>query len=243
MSVKLLSFTPDPEAHIARAAKLCYSATAIEELFKKVDTVEAGSFVKKLISMGHDSPLEHVNFSFGVEGISRVTSHQLVRHRIASYSQQSQRYVNLNETFDFIVPKSIQGNRPAYEEFIRLMEVVHKIYVALLDNDIPAEDARYILPNATETKVFITMNARTLLHFFNKRCCNRAQWEIRDMALDMLIEVKKVAPLLFHDAGPGCVAGVCGEGKFTCGKMEEVRAKYDGLDDEGAIGQDLDVTA
>jgi thymidylate synthase (FAD) len=242
MSVKLLSYTPDPEQQIARAAKLCYSASTIEELFKKVDAREAGSFVKKLINMGHDSPLEHVNFSFGVEGISRVTSHQLVRHRIASYSQQSQRYVNLAKTFDYIVPKSIQGNRPAFEEFTRLMEVVHKIYVALLDNDIPAEDARYILPNATETKIFITMNARTLLHFFEKRCCNRAQWEIRQMAFDMLIAVKNVAPLLFMGAGPGCVSGSCGEGAFSCGKIAEVRALYDGLDEIETVGTELDVT-
>jgi thymidylate synthase (FAD) len=243
MLIKLLSHTPDAEAHIARAAKLCYSASTIEGLLKKIDSKEAGQFVGKLISMGHDSPLEHVNFSFGVEGISRVTSHQLVRHRIASYSQQSQRYVKLDKTFDYIVPESIQGNRPAYEEFTRLMEVVHKIYVALLDVDIPAEDARYVLPNATETKIFITMNARTLLHFFNKRCCNRAQWEIRDMALEMLIEVKRVAPLLFHDAGPGCVAGMCGEGKFTCGKSKEVREKYEALNEDEEVGKNLDVTA
>ena len=242
MLVKLLSHTPDAESHIARAAKLCYSASTIEELYKKVDTLEAGQFVKKLISMGHDSPLEHVNFSFGVEGISRVTSHQLVRHRIASYSQQSQRYVKLDKTFDYIVPESIQGNRPAYEEYTRLMEVVHKIYVALLDVDIPAEDARYVLPNATETKIFITMNARTLLHFFNKRCCNRAQWEIRKMAFQMLLAVKDVAPLLFMGAGPQCVAGSCGEGAFSCGRITEVRAKYDGLDDEGTtLGTQLDV--
>lgn len=243
MLIKLLSHTPDAELQIARAAKLCYSASTIEELFKKIDSREAGQFVKKLISMGHDSPLEHVNFSFGVEGISRVTSHQLVRHRLASYSQQSQRYVKLDNTFDFIVPKSIQGNRPAYEEYIRLMDVIHQIYTALLDVGIPAEDARYVLPNATETKIFITMNARTLLHFFNKRCCSRAQGEIRQMAFEMLVEVKKVAPLLFMGAGPQCVAGSCGEGAFSCGDMAEVRAKYDGLDDEGTtLGTQLDVT-
>lgn len=243
MSVKLLSHTPDAENIIAKAAKLCYSASTIDELMERVNSQETGTFIKKLISMGHDSPLEHVTFSFGVEGISRVTSHQLVRHRIASYSQQSQRYVNLANTFDYIVPKSIQGSRPAYEEYTRLMEVVHKIYVALLEVGIPAEDARYILPNATETKILITMNARTLLHFFQKRCCNRAQWEIRQMAFDMLVEVKNVAPLLFRNAGPRCVAGSCGEGSFSCGKMKEVRAKYEALDEEETIGQNLDITA
>lgn len=243
MSVKLLSHTPDAENLIAKAAKLCYSASTIPELIERVNKEDARTFIKKLIGMGHDSPLEHVTFSFGVEYISRVLTHQLVRHRIASYSQQSQRYVKLDNTFEFIVPKSIEGNRLAYEEYIRLMEVVHKIYKALLDVDIPPEDARYVLPNATETKIFITMNARTLLHFFNKRCCNRAQWEIRDMAFDMLVEVKKVAPLLFHDAGPNCVAGQCGEGEMACGKHGQVRHKYKMLNGEEAIGQNLDVTA
>jgi thymidylate synthase (FAD) len=120
------------------------------------------------------------------------------------------------------------------------MEVVHNIYKALLEVDIPPEDARYVLPNATETKVFITMNARTLLHFFEKRCCNRAQWEIRGMAVDMLKEVKKVAPLLFTEAGPGCVGGSCGEGSFTCGKAEDVRQRFRELDE--TVGQNLDVT-
>ncbi len=243
MKVKLLSHTPDAEQQIARAAKLCYSESSIEDLYKKIGTLEAISFVKKLIDMGHDSPLEHVSFSFGIEGISRVTSHQLVRHRLASYSQQSQRYVKLNATFDYIVPYSIQGNRPAYEEFTRLMKLVHKTYVALLDTDIPAEDARYILPNATETKIYTTMNARTLLHFFNKRCCTRAQWEIRRMALSMLIEVKNVAPSLFKGAGPGCVAGECGEGSFSCGKAKDVRAQYEALDEAEMVGTKLDVKA
>ncbi|RLC37572.1 FAD-dependent thymidylate synthase [Candidatus Falkowbacteria bacterium] len=243
MEVKLLSHTPDVEAHVARAAKLCYSDSTIEELIKREDVKEAGAFIQKLISMGHDSPLEHVSFSFGVEGISRVTSHQLVRHRIASYSQQSQRYVNLADTFDYIVPKSIQGNRPAYEEYTRLMEVTHEIYKALLDNDIPAEDARYVLPNATETKIMITMNARALLHFFKVRGCNRAQHEIRNMAYLMLLECKDVAPLLFKGAGPGCVSGECGEGKMSCGEAKEVRAKYEALDESEVVGTQLDETA
>ncbi len=123
------------------------------------------------------------------------------------------------------------------------MEATHKIYKALLEVDIPAEDARYVLPNATETKIFITMNARTLLHFFNKRCCNRAQWEIRNMAFDMLLRVKEVAPLLFKGAGPGCVSGECGEGKMSCGKSKEVRARYIALDESEVIGTQLDKTA
>ena len=240
ISVKLLSHTPDVEQQIARAAKLCYSDSTINDLSKKIDSLACGQFVKKLIDMEHESPLEHVNFSFGIEGVSRVTSHQLVRHRIASYSQQSQRYVTLDKTFNYIIPDSIQGDRSSHEEYVRLVEVIYKIYVALLDNGILAEDARYILPNATETKIILTMNARTLLHFFSVRCCNRAQWEIRNMAYEMLLAVKPVAPLLFKGAGPDCVTGECGEGKMSCGKFKEVRAKYMALNEDEVMGTQVD---
>jgi thymidylate synthase (FAD) len=240
MKVLLLEYTDRAEELVAKAAKLCYSDSSIDDLIDRVDKQDVGAFIAKLMGMGHDSPVEHVTFTFGVEGVSRVLSHQLVRHRIASYSQQSQRYVKLDKTFDYIVPKSIEASRPAYEEYIRLMEVVHNIYKALLDDGVPAEDARYVLPNATETKVIVTMNARTLLHFFNVRCCNRAQWEIRAMAEEMLIEAKKVAPRLFKGSGPSCVGGICREGRMACGKMAEVQAKYVKMDDK--IGISLDVT-
>ncbi len=223
MKVLLLEHTPDAEALIAKAAKLCYSDSNIDDLIERVDDGNIDHFIKKLVSIGHHSVLEHVSFNFAVEGVSRVLSHQLVRHRIASYSQQSQRYVKLDNSFKFIIPESIEGSRPAYEEFVRLMEVTHRIYKALLDDGIPAEDARYVLPNATETKIVITMNARTLLHFFKVRCCNRAQWEIREMAIEMLRLAKKTAPLVFEDSGPSCVAGTCQEGKMSCKQPETVR--------------------
>ncbi len=231
MKVLLLNHTENCEELIAKAAKLCYSASSIDDLLERIENESQEAFIAKLMGMGHDSPLEHVSFNFGVEGVSRVLTHQLVRHRIASYSQQSQRYVSLDKTFGFIEPSSIRKIQQAHEESLRLMEVIHSIYNAFLDIGIPAEYARYVLPNATETKIFITMNARTLLHFFSKRCCNRAQWEIRKMATKMLIEVKRVAPLLFHDSGPSCVVGICGEGKMSCGQSKEVRETFEALNE------------
>lgn len=229
MKVLLLNHTENCEELIAKAAKLCYSASSIDDLLERIENESQEAFIKKLMGMGHDSPLEHVSFNFGVEGVSRVLTHQLVRHRIASYSQQSQRYVTLDKTFDYIEPDSIKASQQAHEEYLRLMEVIHKIYKAFLEIGIPPEDARYVLPNATETKIFITMNARTLLHFFSKRCCNRAQWEIRKMAIKMLMAVKRVAPLLFEGSGPACVKGDCGEGKMSCDSGEIVRGFFEKL--------------
>jgi thymidylate synthase (FAD) len=229
MKVKLLNFTPDCEQIIAKAAKLCYSSSSIDDLEARVDGQDIAGFIEKLMGMGHDSPLEHVCFTFAVEGVSRVLTHQLVRHRIASYSQQSQRYVRLDNTFEFIIPPSIEKVLDASNEYYRLIEVIHKIYKALLGAGIPAEDARYILPNATETKIIFTMNARVLLHFFKVRCCNRAQWEIRGMAQQMLMECKKVAPLVFKHAGPGCINHRCPEGEMSCGKQDEVRELFRSL--------------
>ncbi len=229
MKVLLLNYTAGCEEIIAKAAKLCYSASKIEDLINRVENQNIEMFIKKLVSIGHHSVLEHVSFSFGVEGVSRVLTHQLVRHRIASYSQQSQRYVELDKTFEFITPDTIKNNEHAHTEYQRLMEVIHRIYKAMLASGIPAEDARYILPNGTETKIFITMNARVLLHFFKVRCCNRAQWEIRAMATEMLKKVKAVAPLVFAYSGPNCVFGGCEEGTMACGKSVEVREKFQSL--------------
>ena len=185
IKVKLMKYTAEPERTVAMAARLCYSPAGAEELSEKMTDEQVTKLVEKIISMGHASTMEHVTFTFAIEGISRVLTHQLVRHRIASYSQQSQRYVS--------------------------------------EHDVPKEDARYVLANATETKVLATFNARSLLNFFSLRCCNRAQWEIRQMAYLMLAEVKKVAPLLFKNAGATCVrTGRCPEGAMTCGKFKEM---------------------
>lgn len=217
MKVTLLTHTPEPEKIIACAAKLCYSDSDIDSLLEGLTTDKIKKFIKKLTDLGHQSPLEHCTFTFGVEGVSRALSHQLVRHRIASYSQKSQRYVN-EEQFDYVIPPSIARDEICPLVFKALMEACNDVYKHLIRNGIPAEDARFVLPNACETKLVMTMNIRSLLHFFEERCCNRAQWEIRAMANEMLRICKEVAPHLFAKAGPSCVRGKCKEGPMCCGK-------------------------
>lgn len=235
--VKLLRYTPDPEETVAMSARLCYSASDIEHLVAGVGSKDQGKFVKKLLAMNHLTPLEHISFTFGIEGVSRSLLAQITRHRIASFSVQSQRYVgetstqNKGETFDYIVPRKVKElGKEAVQEFDRQMAQIQKWYDYWVDtfgNDRAAyEDARFVLPNAAETKMVVTMNARELLHFFNLRCCNRAQWEIRKLAENMLIEVKKVAPTIFTLAGPRCLSGPCPEGSYSCGQHEKVRKKY-----------------
>ncbi len=226
MNVTLIEHTPNPERTVALAARLCYSPSSIDDLREKLAASDIEKFLDKIMSLGHHSVLEHASFTFGIEGISRVTTHQLVRHRIASFSQQSQRYVSHKEEFASIMPDTIAANPEARQIFTSMSETVHKAYAQLIDMGIPAEDARYILPNAAETKIIMTMNARELLHFFALRCCQRAQWEIRNMSIEMLRLVQSIAPIIFRQAGPGCVAGPCPEGKFCCGQTTEVRAFF-----------------
>lgn len=222
MKVKLVRYTPEPERTVAMSARLCYSPIGAEELEQKMSDEQVAKLVKKLVAMGHASTLEHVDFTFAIEGVSRVLTHQLVRHRIASYSQQSQRYVAEHD-FEYITPPSINKNPEAKEKFVNLMKQVRAAYDDFVEMGVPKEDARYVLTNATETKIIATFNARSLLHFFSLRCCFRAQWEIRAMAYQMLSEVKKVAPLLFKNAGAACVStGTCPEGDMTCGRLEQM---------------------
>lgn len=225
MKIKLISHTPDPQRMVAMSARLCYSAVGAEDLVENMSATQVESLLNKIVEMEHLSTFEHVSFTFAIEGVSRVLTHQLVRHRIASYSQQSQRYVSEHE-FEYITPPSVNGNPLAKEKFEQLMDTIRNAYDELLELGINKEDARYCLANATETKIVVTMNARTLLHFFQLRCCVRAQWEIRNLAEAMLIEVKKVAPLLFKKAGPTCVtSNYCGEGSMTCGRLAALQAK------------------
>ncbi|MGB9681467.1 MAG: FAD-dependent thymidylate synthase [bacterium] len=210
MEINLLQYTPEPDRTVAIAARLCYSKRGISELSEKLTEDKTRELIKKLKSSGHLSPLEHASFTFGIEGISRVTSHQLVRHRIASYSQQSQRYVRVSNAL-FVIPPSVERNREAKLLTVEINEMAKKTYQKLIELGIPEEDARYILPQGITTKIIVTMNARELLHFFNLRCCLRAQWEIRMVANSMLKEVKKVAPIIFEDAGPYCFSGPCPE--------------------------------
>lgn len=225
MKVVLLRHTPDPEKTCVLAAKLCYSPSNIDELEGKVEGTDHAKFLKKILKLGHHSILEHASFTFGVEGISRTTSHQLVRHRIASYSQQSQRYVT-NGSEEYVIPPSIGDNPEKRERFTSAMTDIYKLYWELVDEGVPPEDARYLLPNATATKIIISMNARSLLHFFRLRGCERAQWEIRDMATRMVVLAKEVAPVIFEGAGPACVTTKCSEGEMTCGKPDEIRSKF-----------------
>ena len=217
MKVTLITHTPEPEKVIAGAAKLCYSSSDIESLMNGLTTEKIETFIKKLADLCHQSPLEHCSFTFGIEGISRALSHQLVRHRIASYSQKSQRYVKEGQ-FEYIIPPKIIENRADKNVYENFMKYAQETYDYFIRNGIPAEDARFVLPNACETKIIVTMNIRTLLHFFEERCCNRAQWEIRHMAYAMLRICKEVAPNLFAKAGASCVRGKCKEGKMSCGK-------------------------
>ena len=217
MHVELLNYTPRPEVQVARAARLCYYGSDIDQLKETMTPVKSAELVRKLVKMGHLSTVEHVTFTFGIEGVSRALSHQLVRHRIASYSQQSQRYVD-GAHFGYVVPPSVQENEEALHTFETQMASATAAYAILRDCGIPAEDARFVLPNATDTKIICTFNVRSLYNFFEHRCCNRAQWEIRALAWKMLQLCREVAPVLFENAGPGCLRGACPEGDMTCGK-------------------------
>ncbi|AMV73576.1 FAD-dependent thymidylate synthase [Desulfuromonas carbonis] len=228
MNVQLLTHTPDPERVVAAAARLCYSAAGIDQLLAK-DRSEQEALLRKILGLGHLSVLEHAAFTFGVEGISRACSHQLVRHRLASYSQQSQRYVSHKERFDAVTPPSIAAHPELTARYTALLDEVHALYRELLAAGIPAEDARFVLPNAATTKIVVTMNARELVHFFELRCCRRAQWEIRDLAIQMLRLARQAAPLLFATAGPGCLNGPCPEGAMTCGAISAVRSEFGAL--------------
>jgi thymidylate synthase (FAD) len=219
MKVQLLNFTKDPEETIARAARLCYSSKSIEELKETITGEESYKIIKKIIKLGHYSVLEHASFTFGIEGVSRITTHQLVRHRLASYSQQSQRYVKIAGEQEFIIPESIKNNKNnLIIKFQELTKQCFSLYHEMVEKGILAEDARYILPQAICSNIIFTANARELIHFFRLRCCNRAQWEIRELAVLLLNLVKEVAPHVFEDAGPPCMIGPCPEGELTCGK-------------------------
>lgn len=219
MIVKLIAHTPNPDQVCSMAARTCTSHSC-PMLDSNVGTL------RHALASGHESVAEHAVFTFQVEGISRACSHQLVRHRLASYSQQSQRYASM-DGFEYVKPPSIDpelqvkysGQSLEYT-FDDMMAMIDGWYHYLIEAGIPEEDARYVLPNACTTNITVTMNARELRHFFGERCCARAQWEIREMAEKMLDEVKKVAPVLFEDVGPKCLRlGYCPEVK-GCGRME-----------------------
>lgn len=252
MKVTLLSKTEDPTKVVAAAAKLCYSDSDAASLMENLTDENIEKFVNKLQLLGHESPFEHVSFTFGIDGISRACSHQLVRHRIASYSQQSQRYVNMKD-FKYVIPPSIENNTIAKDVFRDCMETITDAYNVLLDllttakcaelygddhiycskgeiekaKKLVQEDARFVLPNACETNIVMTMNVRSLYNFFKLRCCNRAQWEIRNVAMEMYKLVYATAPVLFEYCGPTCVTKhVCSEGMMTCGNPDKKQQEF-----------------
>ncbi|MBQ9211827.1 MAG: FAD-dependent thymidylate synthase [Clostridia bacterium] len=234
LKVELIRHTLRPEETIALGAKLCYSKATIEDLKNKVEEKDQAAFIERLLSMGHESVFEHACFTFGVEGVSRVLLAQLTRHRMASFSVQSQRYVSYEKGFGYILPPKIEALGPeAVAEFQQQMDQMQEWYLGwqekLGSGEGGNEDARFVLPNACETRALITMNVRELRHFFSLRMCNRAQWEIRAMATEMHRLCLEVAPALFADAGPACLRGKCAEGEKTCGKMKEIRAEREQL--------------
>ncbi|MBU0503249.1 MAG: FAD-dependent thymidylate synthase [Candidatus Omnitrophota bacterium] len=227
LNVKILDATKDAISIIYAACRQCYSPKFAGDLIEEVksDARKQEDFVRKVVSSGHESPIEHVKFTFAIEGVSRALTHQLVRHRIASFSQQSQRYVKATN-FNYIIPPSIEQNKDLKGKFIRMMEEIQTGYNDLLDHfkrkdesgEQVNQDARFLLPQAAETKIVVTMNCRELLHFFEQRCCNRAQWEIRGLALEMLKICQDKLPAVFADAGAKCVKlSYCPESaQFTC---------------------------
>lgn len=217
MQVELLYHTPDPERAIATAARLCYAPVGASELMETMPEERVASVLSTIMKSGHFSTLEHASYTFAIDGVSRALTHQLVRHRLASFNQQSQRYVKYKNGLDVVKPATIAQDEEASKLFDEAIDAAIEAYKKLLDVGVPAEDARYLLPNAAETKIVVTMNVRELLHFFEVRCCNRAQWEIRELAHKMLELVRPTAPFVFEDAGASCVRGVCTEGKMTCG--------------------------
>ena len=233
LKCKLITYTPDAEKLVAEAAKLCYAKSDIDTLSENLTPDKVESFLKLLGDLGHESPIEHASFTFGIEGVSRALLAQITRHRIASFSVKSQRYVSAGgaETFNYVIPPAIEALGEEYaDKFRAQMDEIQKWYnewQTLLGGacEKSNEDARFVLPNASETKMIVTMNARELIHFFRLRCCNRAQWEIREVAWQMLALVSEVAPMLFAGAGPACVSGPCSEDKMSCGRPEEVRAR------------------
>lgn len=224
LKVTLLSHTLDPEAVVAAAINQCYSAKGGEELKEKISPEKRERLIDIVVGSGHLSTIEHASFTFAVEGVSRALTHQLVRHRVASFSQQSQRYVKFKDgEFDYVIPAKIAANKELKKEFEDQMQELGKQYEEMLAAGIPAEDARSVLPNAAATKIVLTMNARSLLNFFEHRLCTRAQQEIRGLATQMLALVKPVAPIIFKYAGPTCeTQRICWEGDLSCGKWKAI---------------------
>ena len=232
LHVTLIAHTPEPEKVIAMASRTCYSPLDLAGLKDRAETADNAAYIRRVLASGHTSVIEHASFTFGIEGVSRTLLAQITRHRMASFSVQSQRYVSNagQEVFDFVMPPRIRALGPeAEEKFLSQMKTMQGWYDewSELLGEGSAEDARFVLPGAAATRMTMTMNARELLHFFSLRMCNRAQWEIRELAWQMYALVYPLAPSVFENAGPGCARGACPEGKRSCGKADEVRRRLE----------------
>lgn len=221
MKVSLLYHTHEPERAVAMAARLCYAPVGAFELMETMTEENIEKILKVIMRSGHFSALEHASYTFAIDGVSRALTHQLVRHRIASFNQQSQRYVTLSGEPDAVIPESISGDAELSALFDTAVDTAYNTYQELIDAGISAEDARYVLPNASITKIVTTMNIRELLHFFELRSCRRAQWEIQELSNKMLEAVAPTAPQIFLDAGAPCRRGSCPEGTMSCGQPFE----------------------
>jgi len=222
IKVKLIAYTKNAESAVAAAIRQCYSSIGALNLKKTIDAETRKRLITQVLESGHTSTLEHASFTFAIEGVSRITEIQLIRHRIASYSIQSGRYVKRKDV-KYVMPESIKNSK-LFKKCIKHYQDCNKIYNELIDAGIQAQDARYLQPQSLETKIVVTMNARSLLNFFRERMCTRAQWEIRAMAALMLKEAKKAAPNIFQNAGPTCeTEKVCWEGKMSCNKWKTIK--------------------
>jgi thymidylate synthase (FAD) len=221
MRVNLLYHTPNPERAVAAAARLCYAPVGAAELMETMNDTQVSKVLSTIMKSGHFSALEHASYTFALDGVSRALTHQLVRHRVASYNQQSQRYVTYSAEPEVVLPQTIAHDVEALATFNTAIDVAYAAYAELIEAGIPAEDARYLLPNACISKIVVTMNIRELLHFFEVRCCHRAQWEIQELAHRMLDLVQPTAAYIFMDAGAACRRGSCTEGNMTCGQPFE----------------------
>jgi len=215
LKIRLLRFTADAERLCGTAASTSIKSGSPSDIFEKMDAETAKKKIRRVTGYGHGSVIEHASFTFSIEGVSRAMTHQLVRHRIASYTQQSQRYVTYDTLESYVTPPSIEKDKKARTNYEQTLAKISETYQNLLKMGIRKEDARFVLPNAAKTNIIVTMNARELRHFFNLRCCQRAQWEIKQTATEMLKLAKKATPALFENAGPSCVEiGYCFEGKM-----------------------------
>ena len=224
MKVELTRITEDPILAIEEAASTCYNSEATGD----------GKIMNHCIKSGHTSVTEFCDFTFHIEGVSRALSHQLVRHRMASYAQRSQRYCS-EDGFEYVKPKTVKTDSPAEVIYDKAMDYLANTYKLLQELGIPNEDARMVLPNACETQIEVKMNLRALMNFMNERLCSCAQWEIRELAMKMRNVIIEKVPELAKYLVPKCEKfgkefGFCNESKSrTCGRhprLEEIFEDY-----------------